>query len=94
MIAIVRIMMKDVNIVASTALQAIDDMGRSEAIMAGANMVMPNITPGLYRNDYNLYENKPWLISWMATPWACWKNGFTKPATPSDTENTEIKALL
>lgn len=59
MIAIVRIMMKDVNIVASTALQAIDDMGRSEAIMAGANVVMPNITPGLYRNDYNLYENKP-----------------------------------
>ena len=59
MIAIVRIMMKDVNIVASTALQAIDDLGRSEAIMAGANVVMPNITPGLYRNDYNLYENKP-----------------------------------
>lgn len=59
MIAILRIMMKDINIAATTALQAIDTMGREKAIMIGANVIMPNITPGKYRDDYLLYQNKP-----------------------------------
>jgi len=59
MIAILRIMMKDINIAAATALQAIDPMGREKAIKLGANIIMPNITPGKYRNSYKLYEDKP-----------------------------------
>jgi biotin synthase len=59
MIAIIRLIMKDINIVASTALQAIDPMGREKAIKIGANIVMPNITPGKYRDSYKLYDNKP-----------------------------------
>ena len=59
MIAIIRIMMKDLNIVAATALQAIDPMGREKAVMIGANILMPNITPGKYRDNYKLYDNKP-----------------------------------
>lgn len=59
MIAILRIMMKDVNIAATTALQTIDKLGREKAIKIGANVVMPNITPGKYRDDYLLYQNKP-----------------------------------
>ena len=59
MIAILRIMMKDINIAAATALQAIDPLGREKAVKIGANIIMPNITPGIYRNDYALYENKP-----------------------------------
>lgn len=59
MIAILRLMMKDINIAAATALQAIDPMGREKAVKVGANVIMPNITPGLYRNEYALYENKP-----------------------------------
>ena len=59
MIAILRLMMKDINIVAATALQAIDPMGREKAIKIGANVIMPNITPGKYRDDYKLYEDKP-----------------------------------
>jgi biotin synthase len=59
MIAILRCMMKDINIVAATALQAIDQAGREKAVMIGANIVMPNITPGKYRNNYKLYDNKP-----------------------------------
>ncbi|MFO7756321.1 MAG: [FeFe] hydrogenase H-cluster radical SAM maturase HydE [Bacteroidales bacterium] len=59
MIAILRIIMKDINIAASTALQAIDPMGREKAIQVGANVIMPNITPGMYRDSYKLYENKP-----------------------------------
>jgi biotin synthase len=59
MIAILRIMMKDINIVAATALQAIDPIGREKAVKIGANIIMPNITPGRYRSSYRLYNNKP-----------------------------------
>jgi len=59
MIAILRVMMKDINIVAATALQAIDPVGREKAVKIGANIIMPNITPGRYRDSYKLYENKP-----------------------------------
>jgi biotin synthase len=59
MIAVLRILMKDINIAAATALQAIDPLGREKAVKVGANIIMPNITPGKYRNDYALYENKP-----------------------------------
>ena len=30
-----------------------------KAVKIGANIIMPNITPGTYRNDYALYQNKP-----------------------------------
>lgn len=59
MIALIRIMMNDINIVAATALQAIDPIGREKAIKVGANIIMPNITPGKYRDSYKLYDNKP-----------------------------------
>ena len=58
-IAILRIMMKDINLASATALQAIDDEGREKALMAGANIIMPNLTPQKYRGDYLLYEDKP-----------------------------------
>jgi len=59
MVALLRIMMPDINIAATTALQAIDKMGREKVIRTGANILMPNITPGVYRNSYKLYDNKP-----------------------------------
>lgn len=59
MVATLRLLMPDINIAAATALQAIDPLGREKAIKVGANIIMPNVTPGLYRNDYALYENKP-----------------------------------
>lgn len=59
MIALLRIMMKDINIAATTAMQAIDPMGREKALMAGANIIMPNLTPVKYRENYKLYEDKP-----------------------------------
>jgi biotin synthase len=59
MIAVLRLIMKDINIVASTALQSIDPEGREKAVRIGANIIMPNITPGKYRDSYKLYENKP-----------------------------------
>ncbi len=59
MISLLRILMPDINIAATTALQAISKEGREQAIAVGANVLMPNITPVKYREDYFLYENKP-----------------------------------
>ncbi len=61
MIAATRIALKDVNIAATTALQALDPRGRELGLKAGANIIMPNITHTRYRSSYQLYENKPCL---------------------------------
>jgi biotin synthase len=61
MIALTRIYLKDVNIAATTALQALDPIGREKGLQAGANIIMPNITPVEHRGNYLLYEEKPCL---------------------------------
>lgn len=62
MIAILRIIMKDINIASATALQAIDPFGREKGIEVGANVIMPNITPVKYHENYNLYKGKPQIV--------------------------------
>jgi len=61
MIAILRLMMPEINIASTTALQTIDPIGREKGIAAGANVIMPNITPVKYKENYNLYNGKPCL---------------------------------
>ena len=58
MIATLRIMMPEINMVAATANQTIDPQGREKAISVGANVIMPNLTPGEYRESYFIYPNK------------------------------------
>lgn len=59
MIALARLALKDVNIAATTALQACAPDGREQGILCGANVIMPNVTPQRYRAEYLLYPNKP-----------------------------------
>ena len=59
MIAVLRLLMPDINIAAATALESIDPLGREKALAAGANIIMPNLTPHQYLEKYLLYENKP-----------------------------------
>lgn len=61
MIAICRLLLKDVNIASTTALQALKDDGRELGLLAGANIIMPNITDTKYRANYQLYQGKPCL---------------------------------
>ena len=61
MIAVLRLLMPDINIAAATALQTIDPAGREKALTVGANIIMPNLTPCDYRKEYQLYEDKPCL---------------------------------
>lgn len=60
MIAVTRIVLKDVNIASTTALQALDpENGREKGLLAGANVIMPNIGALEHRKDYLLYSGKP-----------------------------------
>ena len=59
MIAVLRLLMPDINIAATTALQSIASDGRIRAIHCGANVIMPNITPEDQRANYALYDHKP-----------------------------------
>ena len=61
MIAATRLYLHDVNIAATTALQALADDGRERGILAGANVMMPNVTDTEYRRSYQLYAGKPCL---------------------------------
>ncbi len=61
MIAAARILLKDVNIASTTALQALREDGRELGLKAGANVIMPNITDVHYRDAYQLYQGKPCL---------------------------------
>ncbi|MBQ4329748.1 MAG: [Lentisphaeria bacterium] len=62
MIAVTRLVIPDVNIAATTALQAIDPVsGRERGILAGANVIMPNVGDVSHRKDYQLYNGKPGL---------------------------------
>lgn len=61
MIAAARLLLKNVNIAATTALQAIDPVGREKGLQFGANIIMPQVTPLEVRKEYVLYEGKPCL---------------------------------
>lgn len=59
MIAVVRLACPDINIAATTALQAMVPDGRERGLSYGANVTMPNLTPVHARGNYKLYEGKP-----------------------------------
>lgn len=62
MIAVARLVLRDVNIASTTALQAIDPaQGREKGLLAGANVIMPNVGSTSHRRDYQLYNGKPAL---------------------------------
>jgi biotin synthase len=58
MVALTRLLLPMAHIPATTALGSIDPTGREKALQAGANVVMPNLTPVVYREDYQLYPGK------------------------------------
>lgn len=58
MVALARLLVPEAHIPATTALGSIDPTGREKALQAGANIVMPNLTPVKYREDYQLYPGK------------------------------------
>jgi biotin synthase len=59
MVALARLLVPDANIPATTAVATLNkDTGREDALKAGANVVMPNLTPPKYRALYEIYPDK------------------------------------
>lgn len=56
--AIVRLLLPDINIPATTAMETINPNGRIIALQSGANVVMPNILDSEYKVKYEIYPNK------------------------------------
>lgn len=58
LLAVIRLIHPSVLLPATTALGTIHERGRELGIMAGANVVMPNLSPQSVRDKYTLYDNK------------------------------------
>ena len=58
MIAITRLLLPNALIPSTTALSSFRGTGRTQALLSGANVLMPNLTPIENRKNYTLYQNK------------------------------------
>ena len=58
LLSVIRILLPKVLLPATTALGTMDPVGREKGLLAGANVIMPNLSPEKNRKDYSLYDNK------------------------------------
>lgn len=58
LLSLIRILLPQVLLPATTALGSLEAGGREKGILAGANVVMPNLSPKEARENYTLYDNK------------------------------------
>lgn len=58
MLALVRLLLPDILLPATTALGTIDPIGREKGVKAGGNVIMPNLSPMNVRKKYALYDGK------------------------------------
>ena len=58
LLSLVRILLPWVLLPATTALGTLDPFGREKGLLAGANVVMPNLSPPKNRKQYELYDHK------------------------------------
>lgn len=56
--ALTRLLLPDINIPATTAMETLNPNGRIIALQSGANVIMPNVTQGEYRKFYEIYPGK------------------------------------
>ena len=62
LLAITRLLLPKVLLPATTALASINTNGRNEGLRAGANVIMPNLSPMSVRKKYSLYNNKAFIL--------------------------------
>ncbi len=58
LLSIIRLIKPNILLPATTALATLDEKGCEKGILAGANVVMPNLSPALAKQKYELYDNK------------------------------------
>lgn len=57
-VAVARLICKKAFLPATTALETLEDCGQLKALKAGANVIMLNFTPQIYKSNYKIYSNK------------------------------------
>lgn len=57
-LAVARLLTRNTNIPATTALATLHPHGRLQGLQAGANVVMPDFTPEIYKNRYDIYPGR------------------------------------
>ncbi len=73
LLSLCRIMQPNVLLPATTALDCGTEYGRQKAILAGVNVIMPNLSPRAVRKNYLLYDKKPGLEQDAASNFAALK---------------------
>lgn len=58
LLSVIRVMFPKVLLPATTALGTIRTSGREQGMLAGCNVVMPNLSPTAHRKQYELYDHK------------------------------------
>lgn len=58
LLSLIRLIKPTILLPATTALGTLDENGREKGVLAGANVVMPNLSPLSVRKKYMLYDNK------------------------------------
>lgn len=58
LLSIIRLIYPQILLPSTTALGTIESFGREKGIIAGANVIMPNLSPAGVRKKYALYDNK------------------------------------
>lgn len=58
LLSIVRLLFPKALIPATTALATLSEQGYQRGILAGANVIMPNLLPTIYKNKYAIYDGK------------------------------------
>ncbi len=94
LIAILRLMFPYALIPATTALGTIDPQGRELGLKAGANVVMPNLTPVEYRNLYSSYDNKICTGEEAAKCKGCLERRITQAGYKIVTSRGDVKKVI
>ncbi|MCD8238799.1 MAG: [FeFe] hydrogenase H-cluster radical SAM maturase HydE [Clostridiales bacterium] len=78
LLSVLRLMFPKVLLPATTALGTLDPQGREKGILAGANVLMPNLSPVGVRKKYSLYDNKICTGEEAAECRMCLRNRISK----------------
>lgn len=93
LLSLIRLTLPRVLLPATTALGTVDPMGREKGIAAGANVLMPNLSPAGVRKKYLLYDNKICTGDEAAQCIECLKNRIAKTGCEIVTDRGDYNDL-
>ncbi len=93
-LAIIRLLLPPVLLPATTALASLAENGRERGFLAGANVIMPNLSPPEERSKYSLYNNKAYTGLEDANELEELKNAIKKTGYEISSERGDYKGKV